>query len=279
MKKRTGTWISGFWFATCLSLFAFHGAYAGEAPKRVVSINVCTDQLAMLLSREGQLQSVSYFARDPMLSVMSGKAMLLPVNHAQAEEVFLLKPDLVLAGTFSSRATVGLLRLLGVRVEEFAPARSFEDIFDHMERMGKLLGRKKEADTLVTDMKARLAAISKPQHQRSIALYYANSYTAGRGTLIDDAVRLAGLDNLADRAGITGAAFIPLEVLVMEKPDILVRGAQDRSPAMAKQNFEHPALLALERDARAITLPDNLTVCGGPFSVEAVERLAEAARD
>lgn len=279
MKKRTGTWISGLWFATCLNLFAFHSAYAGEAPKRVVSINVCTDQLAMLLSREGQLQSVSYFARDPMLSVMSGKATLLPVNHAQAEEVFLLKPDLVLAGTFSSRATVGLLRRLGVRVEEFAPARSFADIFDHLERMGKLLGREKEADTLVAEMKARLAGIAKPQRQRSIALYYANSYTAGRGTLIDDAVRLAGLDNLADRSGITGAAFIPLEVLVMEKPDILVRGAQDRSPAMAKQNFEHPALRALERDARAITLPDNLTVCGGPFSVEAVERLAEAARD
>src|SRR5690606_24767024 len=109
-------------------------------------INVCTDQLAMLLADATQLQSVSYLSRDPLLSVMTEKAKQLPVNHGQAEEVFLMKPDLVLAGTFSARATVGLLRDLGVRVEEFAPARSFEDIKVHMKRMGELLGRNEEAD-------------------------------------------------------------------------------------------------------------------------------------
>lgn len=127
-----------------LVLAAFHPAHAQEPPKRVVSINVCTDQLAMLLADEKQLQSVSYLSRDPLLSVMTEKAKRLPANHGQAEEVFLMKPDLVLAGTFSSRATVELLRDLGMRVEEFAPARSFEDITVHMKRMGALLGRKKK---------------------------------------------------------------------------------------------------------------------------------------
>lgn len=277
MAKRSGTWKGGLWLA--LFLFAAFSARAEEAPRRVVSINVCTDQLAMLLAGEGQLRSVTYMSRDPMLSAMSGRAAQLPVNHAQAEEVFLMKPDLVLAGTFSSRATVGLLRRLGVRVEEFAPARSFEDIAAHLERMGALLGRPEQARTEVAAMQARLAAIRKPEHRRSVALYYANSYTAGRGTLIDDAVRLAGLDNLASRAGVDGPAFIPLEMLVMEKPDILVRSRRDRAPALAYENFEHPALRVLEKQARAVTLADNLTVCGGPFSAEAVEKLAEAARD
>ncbi|WP_343312289.1 ABC transporter substrate-binding protein [Brucella sp. BE17] len=279
MKKRTGTVRSRLGLALCCVLFTPLAAKAQAVPKRVVSINVCTDQLAMLLAGEGQLQSVSYLSRDAMLSVMSEKAERLPMNHAQAEEIFLMKPDLVLAGTFSSRATVGLLRRLGMRVEEFAPARSFDDVFAHLERMGALLGRQAQADEAVRAMKGRLAAIPKPQHKRSIALYYANSYTAGRGTLIDDAVRIAGLDNLAERAGVKGAAFIPLEILVMEKPDILVRSERDRAPSLAKQNFEHPALRALEAKAKPITLPDNLTVCGGPFSVDAVARLAEAARD
>lgn len=64
-------------------------ANAADIAQRVVSINVCTDQLAMLLAREGQLQSVSYLSRDPQLSVMADKAERLPINHAQAEEVFL----------------------------------------------------------------------------------------------------------------------------------------------------------------------------------------------
>ncbi|MFK0685113.1 ABC transporter substrate-binding protein [Ochrobactrum sp. BD67] len=279
MKRASAQWITSFCLAAGLALFARNPADAAENPQRVVSINVCTDQLALLLADEGQLESVSYLSQDPELSVMSAKARKMPVNHAQAEEVFLMKPDLVLAGTFSSRATVGLLRRLGVRVEEFAPARSFGDIEDHLRRMGELLGRQVEARREIDKMKAALAAIRPPARRKTVALYYANSYTSGRGTLVDEAVRLAGLDNLADKAGVSGSAPLSLEKLVLEKPDILVRSSRDRAPALAFENFEHPALRALEKRARAVTIADNLTVCGGPFSVEAVAELAEAARD
>jgi len=279
MKRASANWTISFCLAAGLALFVRNPADAADSPKRVVSINVCTDQLAILLAREGQLQSVSYLSQDPELSVMAAKARQLPANHAQAEEVFLMKPDLVLAGTFSSRATVGLLRRLGVRVEEFAPARSFSDIEDHLRRMGELLGRQAETGRELDKMKAALAAIQQPVRRKTVALYYANSYTSGRGTLVDEAVRLAGLDNLADQAGVSGSAPLSLEKLVLEKPDILVRSSRERAPALAFENFEHPALRALERQARAVTIADNLTVCGGPFSVEAVAELAEAARD
>ena len=279
MKRASANWTISFCLAAGLALFVRNPADAADSPKRVVSINVCTDQLAILLAREGQLQSVSYLSQDPELSVMAAKARQLPANHAQAEEVFLMKPDLVLAGTFSSRATVGLLRRLGVRVEEFAPARSFSDIEDHLRRMGELLGRQAETRREIDKMKAALAAVQQPVRRKTVALYYANSYTSGRGTLVDEAVRLAGLDNLADQAGVSGSAPLSLEKLVLEKPDILVRSSRERAPALAFENFEHPALRALERQARAVTIADNLTVCGGPFSVEAVAELAEAARD
>lgn len=279
MRVQPGLWKIRLCLLAGLVLAAFHPAQSQEPPKRVVSINVCTDQLAMLLADEKQLQSVSYLSRDPLLSVMTEKAKRLPVNHGQAEEVFLMKPDLVLAGTFSSRATVELLRDLGMRVEEFAPARSFEDITAHMKRMGELLGRKKEADAQIAAMDAALSAIKRPDRKLTVALYYANSYTSGRGTLIDEAIRMAGLDNIADKAGVRGSAMLPLEMLVMEKPDILVRGSRGRPPALAFENFEHPALRALEGHTRTVALNDNLTVCGGPFSVEAVARLAEVARD
>ncbi|MBA8843052.1 iron complex transport system substrate-binding protein [Ochrobactrum sp. RH1CCR137] len=279
MKRASANWIISFCIVAGLALFVRNPADAADSPKRVVSINVCTDQLAILLAREGQLQSVSYLSQDPELSVMAAKARQLPANHAQAEEVFLMKPDLVLAGTFSSRATVGLLRRLGVRVEEFAPARSFSDIEDHLRRMGELLGRQAETRREIDKMKAALAAVQQPVRRKTVALYYANSYTSGRGTLVDEAVRLAGLDNLADKAGVSGSAALSLEKLVLEKPDILVRSSRERAPALAFENFEHPALRALERQAKAVTIADNLTVCGGPFSVEAVAELAEAARD
>ncbi|MFD1199519.1 ABC transporter substrate-binding protein [Brucella gallinifaecis] len=279
MKVQPWAWIIRFSLLVGLCFAALTPSHADKLPQRVVSINVCTDQLAMLLADPMQLESVSYLSRDPLLSVMSEKAKQLPVNHAQAEEVFLMKPDLVLAGTFSSRATVRLLRDLGVRVEEFAPARSFEDIKVNMKRLGELLGREEEAERQIAAMDAEMLAISRPDRKQTVALYYANSYTAGRGTLIDEVIRLAGLDNIADKVGVRGSAMLPLEMLLMEKPDILVRGSRGRPPALAFENFEHPALRSLESHTRMLALNDNLTVCGGPFSVEAVAKLAEAAHE
>ena len=44
---------------------------AVAAPRRVVSMNLCTDQVAMLLAAPGQLISVSDLAQDPRMSPMA----------------------------------------------------------------------------------------------------------------------------------------------------------------------------------------------------------------
>ena len=130
-------------------------AAAETVPRRVVSINVCTDQLAMLIASEGQLHAVSALARDPNSSAMPEEAQAFAVTHGLAEEIFLMEPDLVLAGTFSARPTVGILRRLGIRVEEFRPARSFDDIRANILRIGELLHRQ-EAE--VEEISRRLSA-------------------------------------------------------------------------------------------------------------------------
>ena len=109
--------------AVALTLWVGALPAAAEAPARVVSMNLCTDQLAMLLAAPGQLQSVSHLARDPMSSTMVDEARAYPENRGGAEQIFLMHPDLVLAGSYTSLASVTLLRGLGVRVEQLEPAR------------------------------------------------------------------------------------------------------------------------------------------------------------
>ena len=71
-----------------------------EGPKRVVSINLCTDQLAMMLAAPGQLISVSHLATEVQSSSMVEEARAYPMNRGQVEQVFLMRPDMVLmAGT------------------------------------------------------------------------------------------------------------------------------------------------------------------------------------
>ncbi|MFC5384711.1 ABC transporter substrate-binding protein [Aquamicrobium segne] len=252
---------------------------AAPAPQRVVSINVCTDQLAMLIAGEGQLHSVSVLASDPNSSTMTGEAKAFAVNHALAEEIFLMKPDLVLAGTFSSRATVGLLRSLGVQVEEFAPSRSFDDIRTNILRVGALLGQDERARELAAALDAGLADLAAaPRSGRSIALYDANSYTAGKGTLAGEIFRAAGLVNVGEALGVTGSGRVPLEMLIVARPDIIASSSRDYgAPALAQENFVHPAFAALEALSQPVSAPTPNMICGAPFTLEAAFLLQRAA--
>lgn len=250
------------------------------APKRVVSMNLCTDQLAMMIAGPGQLHSVSHLATDPESSAMVEEARKYTVNHGLAEEIFMMRPDLVLAGTFTSRATVAMLRRLAFEVVEFAPTYSFEEIREQMRQMGQLLGQPERAAALVAEFDRRLAAArAAPQDRRPLAAtYYANSYTTGSNTLSNEVVKSAGLDNLAERLGLVGTARMPLEVLVMAAPEMLIGSrTYDKSPALAYETFEHPALRSLLKGRGITAIPETYWVCGTPATAEAVRILAQQA--
>src|SRR5690625_3032585 len=145
-RSRTVTATAAIFAASAIGISGATQGNAAEAgkqqgpPKSVVSMNLCTDQLAMLIAAPEQLISLSRFARDKQSSAMVEQAQSWPINHGQAEEIFLLKPDLVLAGTFSSRQTIALLRQFDIPVIEFEPAETFDDIRERLRQMGKILG-------------------------------------------------------------------------------------------------------------------------------------------
>jgi iron complex transport system substrate-binding protein len=247
------------------------------APRRVVSMNLCTDQLAMLIAAPGQLHSVSALATWAESSVLAREAGRYAINHGLAEEIFLMEPDLVLAGSFSTRATVTMLRRFGFQVEEFAPESSFADIHANVRRMGALLGREDRAEALLQDFEAALARYAEEPDRRPLAaLYYANSYTSGGSTLAGEAVERAGFRNLGREVGLSGAAKLSLEALVMNAPDVIVGEGPNGVPGLAYENLGHPALRAARQQRRFVNVPAKYTLCGTPFTAEAVRILAQA---
>ena len=77
---------------------------------------------------------------------MAEEAKAYRINHGLAEEVWLMQPDLVIAGSFSARATVDMLRRLGVPVVVMQPAYGLGDIPDRLRQMGVALGREEAAE-------------------------------------------------------------------------------------------------------------------------------------
>lgn len=246
-------------------------AQASAAPQRVVSMNLCTDQVAMLVAAPGQLISVSHLAADPRMSPMADEAAAYPANHGRAEEIYLMRPDLVIAGQFAPGPTIAMLRRLGLRVEVMPPAESIPAIRDEITRMGDLLGRQAAAADLLRQFDAGLRAARSPERRGRAALYYANGITSGRNTLAGNILNAAGYDNIAGDYGITTTTALPMELLVMARPDRLVTGARWPGQSRSEAMLDHPALDRLVPEAAEVT--DRDWVCGTPFILRAIEAL------
>ncbi|MDO5705978.1 MAG: ABC transporter substrate-binding protein [Paracoccus sp. (in: a-proteobacteria)] len=245
---------------------------AGAAPpQRVVSMNLCTDQLALLVGAPGQVVSVSWLAADSRVSLMPDAARAVTLNHGLAEEIYLLQPDLVLAGTYTTRATVDMLRRLGLRVETMAPAASISDVRGGITHMGALLDRPERAAEVLAGFDAALAAIPSGSGAKA-ATYGANGWTAGGQTLAGDVMRAAGLRLLAERLGLDYGGSLALEQLVLAGPELVITASRYALPSRAEEILHHPALTALS--ARRVTVPDRNWVCGLPHIADVARELA-----
>lgn len=291
-RGRAAAALSRLWGAASavaigLTFWGAASAAAQEPPRRVASVNLCADQLAMLLAAPGQLISVSYLARDPRSSAMAEEAEGFPINHGLAEEIFLLNPDLVLAGSFTNPATLGLLERLGLRVERLPPAASLDEVAAQIRRVGALLGREPQAEALAERFEADLAALraeaAQSRHPRA-ALYEANGYVPGDKSFAADILRTAGFASVSAEFGLDYGGFVPLELLVLAQPDIVVasRPHDARKGEGASHGEEiliHPALEAMRaRGGGAQLLPDADWVCGSPATLRATARLSAARR-
>jgi len=253
--------------------FGATAALAGP-PARVVSINLCTDQLAMMLAAPGQLVSVSHIAADPLVSVMADRAAGYRLNYGQAEEVHTLAPDLVLAGPYTSRYTVSLLRRLGVEVRELPAADRLADIPETIALMGAWLGQEAAAEAMIAEFRAGLAALApEGPHRPRAVLHSANNYTSGTYTLAHQILTIAGFSNIAEEAGLEGGGTLPMERLIMLMPDVVISAQRYPGTARAEEVLHHPAMAILRARHAAAAVSDAEWVCGTPAVLSAIARL------
>ena len=255
-------------------------AHATEPkPVRIVSINLCADQLVLLLAEPDHIQSLSYYALDPDESYFASQAKGFHINHVTADEVLALEPDLVLAGVYTQRSTVDLLKRMGVRVVVLGEPTTLSEVRAKFLEVADMLGARPRAERLLGEMTRRLDAVAfQNKGKKPLAVvYFANGLTAGKGTLTDDVMRHVGIENLATRLGIEGYGSLSLESLLVAAPDMLVFGhISPEDPSLARMTLEHPAFRRLRARIKTVALPRRVWTCWGPFTADWVERLAEA---
>ena len=250
--------------------------YAIAAPQKIVSLNLCTDQLLMLLADPEQIISLSKIVDDPYVSLLAKKSKNFKKNSGDAEQIFMESPDLVVAGVYTEKATVQMLKSLGVRVEIFSIEQNFEDILKNIRKMGNLVGHSDRAKIMIDDFNQRLAELQSGINLRPrAALYSANGYTTGTETMAGRILSAAGFKNITEEIGLSYGGVLPLETLVIMQPDIVVSGEAYPGHSRAEEILQHPALSPL----KTVTQTDAKWVCGTPAVLDAIAELQRVHPD
>jgi iron complex transport system substrate-binding protein len=280
-RSRRG-WLCVATVALTLMATTCGGARADNAkPQHVVSINMCTDELLLRLAEPDHIASVTWLSQNPREANMAGEAAHYPPNHGLAEEALSFKPDLVLAGAFTTRTTIALLKRTGMRVVEFGVPRTLNEVRQQVRDVADVLGEKEKGEALITEMDARLEEIASQVHGKKLRaiVLRPNGFTVGRGSLIDDIMERAGLDNLADRLGIDTYLQIPLEAVVVQEADVLIlNGESGGLPSLATEALHHPIIAGLSQRLKLVSMPSRLWTCAGPSVIDAIALLIAATR-
>ncbi len=275
-RQRRATWRSAL--SGLLVLVAVHAA---ATPRRIVSLDYCTDADLLALADRAGIAALSPDARAPYAYARE-RARGLPRHDGSAEAILALRPDLVVG---SGRGTVRLAALLdrfAIPHLDLGHAASLAAARERFLRLGVRLGRAERAHRILAGLDRRLAALRlrvarlDAAGPRPRAVYLTPSgVTTGAGTYIDEVLRLAGIENALAAAGVRGWSSLSVEGLVARPPDLFVRSFFGSRPGWQESwRFSvHPVTAALVAARPAIDVPASHWGCAGVFVVDAVADL------
>jgi iron complex transport system substrate-binding protein len=250
---------------------------AADLP-RIASMNVCTDQLLVSLADPAQILGLSRYGRDRFQSFAADGAERYRILWGGAEEILVLRPDVVVASLFDKRATRELLKQNGIRVAEFAVPRNLDEAKAQIRQMAEITGHPERGAAEIArldDAMARARRAVTDKHYSVLPLSR-RGWVSGSDSLVSSLLAATGLFNAAGDLGVSYGGYASLEAIVKLKPDfILVSETGDTAEDDGKAFLLHPALERFYPPAKRIVIPDRLTVCGGALLADALDVLVK----
>src|SRR5690606_26693799 len=99
-------------------------------PRRIVSLNLGSDEMLTALVGPDRIAGVSHFSVHTEMSTCADRvpAHAARIRGLDPEHILVLEPDLVFAAAYNLESAVRLLAGAGLPVVRFGSYRSFEDV-------------------------------------------------------------------------------------------------------------------------------------------------------
>jgi iron complex transport system substrate-binding protein len=264
------------------ALAMFGGGLFAPAPAtdlaRIASMNVCTDQLLLPLADREQILGLSRFSRNTWEPGTTEDAKRYPALSGGAEDVLVLKPDIVVASSFDKRSTRELLKANGLHLAEFSVPRNLDEVKAQIHEMGEITGHTDRATAEVARLDAAVVRARKTvadKHYRVLPLLR-RGWVSGSDSFVGSILAETGLFNATGDLGVVSGGYASLEAIVNLKPDLLlVSEAGDRAADEGQAFLLHPALERFYPPAKRIVIPERLTECGSVMLADALDVLVK----
>lgn len=143
------------------------------------------------------------------------------------EQIIALEPDLVIMSTMNQTLEhVARLEEAGIVVAA-SEAHDIEGTYTSINMIGQLLGKEKEAEALIKEMKNGFSELKKQTAEKGTQkIYFEISpleyglWTAGKETFMHEAAELLNLKNIFD--DVSGFAEVSEEQILQRQPDYIV---------------------------------------------------------
>jgi len=250
--------------------------YLAKPARRVVSLSPSSTEILFAVGLDAEVVGVTTFCDYPPQAKLKPK---IGSTIPNLEVILGLKPDLVLGQDFIRPDMLAKLEQLRVPVFLMSP-KTVEDIFGHINTVGRLVGHEKEGRLVVQGLRDRLTEVGRrlTRAKRVRVFYVVNTdplISVGSASFIHQMVEVAGGENIAGRMTMAYPK-VSLEEVIRKDPEVIIFpiGTTEGIPEAEQQGWRKWKGVSAVAQNRLYQVKGELVNRPGPRVIEGIEVLA-----
>lgn len=210
--------------------------FNAQAASRYISLAPSTTEILFALGLDEEIVGISTYCSYPPET--KNKAKVGDFSHPNIEKIISLKPDYIFCTGLEQAPVVEELKYLKLHVYVADPANT-DELFKTINEIGVITRREKEAAILIGKLQDDIKKINEatkliPQEERVrvfVEIWPEPLMTAGKGSIIDEIITLAGGINVAHDVQRPYCNFSAEKVISLD-PQVIILAYMDKEPPL-----------------------------------------------
>ena len=215
------------------------------APKRIASLNLCTDELLLSLADPDQIISLTWLAREESLSAFFEPARPYHQNNGRASDVIPLNPDLVFLSEYFPANALGILETVGIKSVVVPEPRTTKQLLENIRVMSSAIDQVKKGEKLISLFSSRLKSIAEDtSRQKTSALLLSPGIASfGSSAVKIEILKMLNIRVLNQEKPSLANRYLSIEELTRSSPDfVIIDKYSSDYPSVSEEILKHPLI-------------------------------------